>query len=652
MNDDDLRAIAAARGIELTWQDVGGQWHEVALDTLRAIIAALGADDTALTKPNLITADAGCDITFTGRPGLYRLQYENGAIEDRIAEQWPHNLVRLPPINVPGYHRLINDDRSITIAVAPPRCWTIEDALAASTGPQRAWGLAAQIYALHRPGDGGIGDFAALAHLAHHAGQAGAAALALSPVHAAFSAEPGKFSPYSPSSRVLLNGLYGVTNQAAPTPAEAASLIDWPASTLHRLAQLRRQYETLQQDHQACSAFAAYRRARGEALQRHAIFEAIHAAYGAIGWRDWPAALHDPAGPAVAAFAADHEADIGFHAFLQFHAETGLQAAHEAARNAGMAIGLITDLAVGTDHGGSDSWGRPGEMLAGLSIGAPPDFFNPRGQDWGLTNFSPQGMVSQGFTGFIDMLRAALRHAGGVRMDHVMGLARLWVTPVGAGAAHGAYLRYPQTDLLRLVRLESQRHRAIILGEDLGTLPHGFRAALDDAGIAGLRILWFEREGDAGPFISPHHWTKNAVAMSSTHDLPTIAGWWRGNDLALRALTGHPATEHDEQLRAHDRDLLWQAFRESGAAPAHTQAPAAAESDSATDAAIRHITKAQCDLLLLPLEDVLGLAEQPNLPGTIDEHPNWRRRLTAPAEDLLAAPAPAARLACLAQSRS
>jgi 4-alpha-glucanotransferase len=311
-----------------------------------------------------------------------------------------------------------------------------------------------------------------------------------------------------------------------------------------------------------------------------------------------------------------------------------------------MPIGLVADVAVGVDPGGSDAWRRPAEMLQGLTIGAPPDAFNPAGQNWGVTTYAPHGLVANGFGAFLEMLRASLRNAGGMRIDHVMGLARLWVIP--ASGAEGAYLRFPLQDLLRLVKLESWRHRAIVLGEDLGTLPDGFRGRLEQAGLTGMRVLWFERDGDR--FIPPNIWSHDAAAMTSTHDLPTVAGWWTGHDLDWRAALGNPDVDPDRHARARDRAALWAAFRDSGAADGgqpdtHDAAPVA-------DAASTHIGLSACALALLPIEDALALPEQPNIPGTRDEHPNWRRRLPVPADTMLTAPDTAARLAKLARARA
>ena len=277
--------------------------------------------------------------------------------------------------------------------------------------------------------------------------------------------------------------------------------------------------------------------------------------------------------------------------------------------------------------------------------------FNPHGQDWGLTSFSPRALIAGGFAPFLATVRAALRNTGGVRIDHAMGLTRLWLIPQGADPADGAYLAYPFADLLRLLALESQRHSAIVVGEDLGTVPAGFRDSLETAGLHGMRVLWFERNGQA--FNPPEAWDHSAVAMTSTHDLPTVAGWWHGSDITTRAENGRlgvgvQASDVSAE-RTHDRASLWQAFVQARAA--NGDVPSPNDTQPVVDAAVAFAAETPSPLCLPQIEDLLGVEEQPNLPGTIDEHPNWRRRLTAEAGTLLNEPRAAERVAQLAMRR-
>ncbi len=650
MSDDALKALAEAAGLAPRWKDYRGKWHDVTPQTLRSVLRSLdlpadNADDVrdstarlhapSEALPPLLTLKSGEAIRLP-LPGPFRVVLEDGSVIEGHDE--------VPAIQQPGYHRLELGHGATTLAVAPHACMGLP--------PGRPWGIAVQLYSLRRAGDAGIGDFSGLRGFVKAAAGHGADAVAISPVHAQFSADPDRFSPYAPSSRIMLNVLHADAVEA-DAALEQAELVDWPAAGRLRLAQFRRLFES----GALAEPFAAFRAAQGETLQSHARFEALHAHFfGADpnrwNWRTWPEPFRDPSSPEVAAFARDNAHEVAFHGYMQFLADRGLAEAQMAAREAGMRIGLISDLAVGTDGGGSHAWSRQDEMLIGLGVGAPPDLLNTQGQNWGITAFSPRGLRQHGYGAFIEMLRAALRHAGGVRIDHVMGLARLWVVPDGASSGEGAYLHFPVQDLLRLTALESQRHEAIVLGEDLGTVPEGFQELLISSGLLGMRVLWFERARDEG-FIAPAHWSHQAVGMTSTHDLATTAGWWSGRDIAWRhrigLLADDDAVRHEEDLRTRDRRMLWSAMQASGAAEG--ELPADNDVGAATDAACGHVARAACGLVMLPLEDVLGRVEQPNLPGTMEEHPNWRRRMDGPAETLLDAPEVAARLTKVAEAR-
>ena len=679
MSDPELTALAEQAGIATRWRDYRGQMHDVAPPTLRAVLAALGipADSEAAIRdsirrlrheragaelPPLVTIEAGQPFELPAPPAKFRVLHEDGTPLEGIAEE-ANGRARLPALEIPGYHVLEIGSAQTTLAVAPARSFSLHDA-----GATRPWGLAVQLYSLRRDGDGGIGDFTALRGFVGSAASHGASAVAVSPVHAQFSADPDRFSPYAPSSRVALNALHAdpdalglavaedEDSKAERERLESLALIDWPAAGRLRLARFRWVYNRLEAAHRAIlDEFADFRALRPD-LEAHARFEALHAHifgtdHARWHWRSWPEELRDPRSRAVAAFAREHEGDVRFHVFLQFLAERQLAAAQAEAHDAGMRIGLISDLAVGTDSGGSQGWSRQDEMLFGLTVGAPPDLLNTQGQNWGVVAFSPTGLVRHGFGSFIDMLRAALRHAGGVRIDHVMGVGRLWVVPEGAGPTQGAYLRFPLDDMLRLITLESHRNRGIVLGEDLGTVPDGFRELLGRRGILGMRVLWFERDEHA--FQSPSNWSRAAVAMTSTHDVPTVAGWWSGRDLEWRqelALIGDDqAVWFEYENRVRDRARLWNAFRDSGAAAGEMPPPE--QPARAVDAAVRHVGRAACELMALPLEDAVAEREQPNLPGTTTEHPNWRRRMPRATDRLLDEPEIAARVAGLAQAR-
>lgn len=689
-----LEALAALAGVSPHWIDYRGVDRRVSADSLRAILTALEvrcdteaavaeslrrleAEASAPRLPAMIVVRVGESIR-TGLHGrlAYRIDHEQGTHESGLSGTDEHGVALLPAQQVAGYHRLEIDGRQAQLAVAPARCYGLDDALAASgrSPGARLWGLAAQLYSLRHSGDGGIGDFTALAQLADEAGRHGADALAVSPVHALFAADVERYSPYSPSSRLFLNALhvdpatvFGAARVQAAIARlglgaelgalEARPLVAWPAAARARLLLLRTLYAELPQlDAATLEDFARFEREAGTALRDHACFEALqaHLLGGSTPcwhWRDWPAEYRDPHGPAVQAFAAARPDELRFHRCLQWLAERGLRAAQAAARAVGMAVGLIGDLAVGTDGGGSHAWSRQHDLLLGVGVGAPPDALNALGQGWGLTAFSPRALQAHGYAPFIELLRAQLRDVGGLRIDHVIGLGRLWLVPDGRHATEGAYLRYPLEDLLALIALESWRHRAVIIGEDMGTVPAAFRPRMDAAGILGMRVLWFER--DWGLFVEPQRWPANVVALTTTHDLPTVAGWWSGRDIAWRtqlALYGEGQDEAgDLAARVEDRGRLWAAFEHagvvSGAAPG-PEAPVAV-----VDAALAFVAKTPSPLALIPAEDLLALDEQPNVPGTVDEHPNWRRRLPADVGTMLAEPRVAARLATLARER-
>ena len=677
MSDEMLRDLARRAGIAVEWQDYAGQPRVVAPPVLRRVLAALGLPaDTSrelsssrrlLTKrssladlPPLVTAVAGRPTRLDvggneAQPA--ELVLERGDTR-QVALLPARGRLRIPAIAESGYHRLRMEDREIVLAVSPARCRSIEDVVPDA----RLWGLAAQLYGLSHPGDVGIGDLAGAADLARVAGAKGADAIALSPMHALFAADPGRFGPYAPSSRLFLNPLHAapelVFGQAAREEGMPANgLIDWSEASAAKYALLRKVFDLFLDgddwDGPLGADFGRFRADAGPLLYEHACFEALQAArMPQREWRSWPADLRDPRGPAVAFFAASHPEEILFHQFLQWISDRSVVAAQNAARQAGMRIGLIGDLAVGMDPAGSHAWSRQGDILLGLTIGAPPDLLNPRGQDWGLTGFSPRSMEANGFAPFLATLRAAMRHVGGIRVDHAMGLARLWLIPEGASPADGAYLNYPVSDLLRLLALESVRHNVVVIGEDLGTVPEGFHDMLEQSGIHGMRVLWFERDAQTG-FVSPRGWGSTDVAMTSTHDLPTVAGWWKGSDIDVRHQHGRLGEGVDpdsvRKQREQDRPRLWNAFvREHvGEGPV----PNPDETDRVVDAAVRFIAKTEVPLSLIPLEDLLGQVEQPNLPGTVTEHPNWRRRLPVSADVVLEDEAVARRIEFVATER-
>ncbi|MFC0266659.1 4-alpha-glucanotransferase [Kushneria aurantia] len=653
----ELIALAELAGIMIDWQDNDRQAQRLEASTLRRVLAGLGypadsdaeiADSRARLErlahpegprqwPPLITAeiDATVELPSALTPGTrWRLTDDQGRASEGVLGE--RGALSAP--SRPGYYRFEIGDIALTLAVAPGRCVSFSDLAGGAAMPMA--GLVAQLYGLRRMDDEhGMGDIEALARLAEASALEGIDALAISPLHALFAHQPQRYSPYSPATRLALNPLY-VSLPATSGEAATGELIDPVAVAEERRVALDRAFAAL--DGQQLADFEAFRRQRGETLEHHCRFEAISEVYGALD--DWPAALRRVDDPAVTEFARSHAQRVARHAWAQWQISHELERAQSRARAAGMRVGLIADIAVGVDPQGSEVWSRPRQMLGALRIGAPPDAFNARGQEWGVTGFSPQGLVACGFEGFIATLRACLRGAGGLRIDHIMGLSRLWLIPAGGTPTEGAYVRFPEEDLLRLVALESWRHRAVIIGEDLGTVEAAFRQRLARAGIAGMGVMWFERD-DQG-FSAAADYPERAVAMTTTHDLPSLAGWLRGRDLDWRIELdmlgeGESAAGQRRQRQVERQQL----------------AVTLGVDDSADTlqwltAAIRHIGATPTPLALLPLEDLLGLEEQPNLPGTLDEHPNWRRRLPLAVEQFYRDGEIASRIAVFRQARS
>lgn len=685
-------------GLLRQWEDVHGEQHEVSQETLETVLKAQGLhsgsvsqikeslkmleEDRHCRDGSLVIAEQGRKAVFSYQGALeYQIRLESGGETQRgTAKRLAGSKVELPAQTQIGYHQVQIGDISLTLAVAPQRCPSVKPRAGQGGKP---WGVVAQLYSLRRarqaidPGNDPaagveadlltaldqVGDYAALAQLAHHAGRSGASALALSPVHAMFSADPNRYSPYSPSSRLFYNTLYvdpGCLGKEALGHAYAAAqkqglmpveedsgLLDWPQVSRVRMAMLRAVFDWFEQEASGDTkeAFASFQKSAGESLQCHCIYEALHAHFGAklgasAGWQVWPEEFHDANSPAVRTFAQQHEREVRFHAFLQWQAAEGLRRAQQSAREAGMPIGLISDLAIGTDGGGSHVWSRKTDILPHLSVGAPPDLFQPTGQDWGLTAFSPRALRRHGFAPFLETLRSALAHAGGVRIDHILGLGRMWLVPKGKQASEGVYLSYPIQEMLSLIALEAHRHDAIVVGENLGTVPAEFNRTIYKRGVMGTSVLWFERDDEEPEkFKLPGQWSQDEMSTTTTHDLPTVRGWWEGVDLQWRAqIQGLSSEEQNkqEQERMQERSALWQALCEARAAEGNDASDPPKETPR--QAIFQFVAEAPSPLVMFPLEDLLDLPEQPNLPGPPPEegegHPNWRRRLPARVDEL------------------
>ena len=654
-----LHELASAAGVSRNWWDVDGKEQIVSDEALATILAALGypaTSETAISDslaqieqensrlPVMIVTEVNIPTPLPPALGNAEITTEDGTVVNARID------CSLPPISEPGYYRMRIGQHSFTLAVAPTSC---PDISAFSDTPM--WGAGIQIPALRGEKPQPFGNFGNLQEAVELFARRGADAIAINPVHALFPGYGIDFSPYSPSSRRFLNGamgdpaLLGLPPIPPQQPGTEGVFIDWETALPQRLDDLRRIFDELPEETRTTIAEA--NAAEGEELYRQAVFDALDRYFrpgGAKGWHDWPADYRNPDNPTVQEFSKEHAEEVEFGLFVQWLARESLASVQAGARENGMAIGLIADLAVGVHTGGSDAWSMQGHMLEGLTIGAPPDPLGPHGQNWALTTFSPRGLRETGYAPWIETLRSALNRSGGLRIDHAFGLERLWVVPAHRPSSDGAYLSYPFKDLLRLTALEAHRAGALIIAEDLGTMPWGFGEAIAEKRLAGMRVLWFERAEDDG-FVSPQDYAPDTVAMTGTHDTATVAGWWSGRDLdwaeRLHRFPEGSTREEQDEKRAWDRGLLWAAL--DGSEPR----PEPDDPEPVVDAALRHIGRAKSQLAIAPLEDLLALEEQPNLPGTIDEHPNWRRRLCQPVSDLLAEPHTAKRIASFDQAR-
>ncbi|WP_418163147.1 4-alpha-glucanotransferase [Pantoea vagans] len=594
----------------------------------------------------------------------WHLISEAGEISSgRCQPAQPLQLPQLPE----GYHQLTLQQGaqqwSCRVIIAPARCYEPPALLAGES----FWGACVQLYTLRSAGNWGIGDFSDLRRMLPKVSARGGAFIGLNPVHALFPSSPESASPYSPSSRRWLNVLYidvnAVTDfrqsaaaqawwqlpqtQQTLAQARAAEWVDYAAVTRLKIQALSlawpqfTQRDAIDPEVQAFNAFVSE---GGESLLHQALFDALHADQmaqdsGRWGWPVWPEALQHPGSPAVQAFLNQHQDQVRFWLWLQWLAAQQFESCWNCCQQQQMPIGLYRDLAVGVAQGGAETWSERDLYCMEASIGAPPDILGPRGQDWGLPPMDPQVMRQRAWEPWIALLRASMRHCGALRIDHVMALMRLWWIPAGESADHGAYVHYPIDDLLAILALESQRHRCMVIGEDLGTVPEAIVDKLRDGGVYSYKVLWFEQTSDTG-FRPPASWPRQAMAVATTHDLPTLRGWWQSDDLTTGAQLGlYPdkvvlAGLYQDRRRA--KQALLNSLHRVGALPkrAGRDARRTGMSKALNRAMQRYLADSHSALLGLQPEDWLDMAAPVNIPGTSDEYPNWRRKLSVTVEAL------------------
>ncbi len=599
--DTALGALARHVGVFARYTDQTGQDRQSGDDTLRAVLVAMGID---------AATDAAAREALAG---------ERALSAGRVVPEYVVSITgRVPPLDMSDPWDLTLEDGTVCegrgrlpalpmgrhlLAVGGQACWILS-APRRLPLPARGWGMTLPFYGLRGPERGGLADYADLARAVRGLGQAGAGFVGINPVHAGF-ADPAMISPYSPSHRRRLSVAH--LNVAGEVELPGGALVDYPAA----LAVRREALEAAWAGREADERFDRFCTAEGGALERFALYEALAERFGPT-WDQWPDAYRDMRGAEVQKFARQHADRIAFHQWLQYLAEQQLGEVALAARHAGMAQGLYLDLAVGTHPHGAETWTEPDAFAAGVSLGAPPDAFAPGGQVWNIAPFNPRRLIRDGFADLAATLAAQLRHAGMLRIDHILGFERAFWVP--EGGAPGTYVKMPKAAMLAVVRIEAARAGAVIVGEDLGNIPEGLEGDLKASGILGCQVAMFEGGLAAGRYRSM------ALASFGTHDLPSWVGWRGGRDIAARVEVGAMDSEaakgameeRAREVAAFDRRL----------------------EDDSVDAMHRFLGRSRSRLVALQAEDVLDIEDQPNLPGTVDTYPNWRRVLPIGAVDL------------------
>ncbi|MCJ7872319.1 4-alpha-glucanotransferase [Phaeobacter sp. J2-8] len=620
MNSDDaLRQLAQASGVHLEFHDLSGQRQETPPPTLRALLAALGVEaendaavtaalaalqaeqnDRHLPEEMILPAGEAVSLPIAGACDWSLLDEDDQELHSGHAT----TALALPALRV-GYYALHlsgPDWREDSFLLARPKH---APKLANATGFDRSWGVTAALYGLRSDRNGGLGNYDDLATTARALAHHGAQFLGVNPLHALGWASQEVISPYSPTHRGFFNTDHIAVDGLGPCPDDA--LIDYGAFRQQQRPKLEAEFAAMAPS----AAFTAFCRQGGPALEAFACYEAISETYGGDSAR-WPEELQSP-GPA-AVKAAGRRAD--FHRWLQWRAETGIDAAQTASRDAGMSLGLYLDLAVGARPGGAEAWMHGDTIARGVSIGAPPDQLSPEGQSWALVAHAPGRLATARYAPMRAMLRKLMRKCGLIRIDHALGLMRSYWLP--DDGSPGAYITQPFDSLLAVIAIEAHLANCVVVGEDLGLVPAGFREKMNASGLYSYAVWQYETYDD-GWLRDPGDLRPYALACFSTHDTPTLSGFWHGTDISLWEQMGWIGGEtvgHRHGTRAHQRESL---RRHCGIA--HDAGPA-----DVADAIHGTLSRSPAAMSAVQLDDILGVTDAPNLPGTVDEHPNWRRR--------------------------
>ena len=624
-------------GIQTEFLDGQGHRHVTDAEALKIILDAL-----PVRKPYRFLEQAV--VVRSGRPArtelshaaTFPLRWKIVAGLKVIAQGETHDRVIVWPAELPvgSYQLQLTDASSFAeeapLIVAPPKAF--------SGDFDRCWLLAVQLYSVRSARNWGIGDFTDLEGLIELAGHLGADGVGLNPLHALFDDRPADCSPYSPNSRLFLNALYidveklpefqrGVFARSSNTIARlrAGDVVDYIGVAELKWRALRLAFEKFKADPKNVRRqdFEKFRAERAPLLSRFACFEVLRHKFNKPWW-EWPEQWRQPDDIRCAALREGPDgAEIEFIEFVQWIADRQLRACRDLAIELGMKVGLYLDVAVGVQADGFDAWNEQTAISRHLAVGAPPDPLNTAGQNWGLAGFNAAGLEIKSFEPYRDMLRASMRYAGAIRLDHVLGLKRLYLVPHGFAANNGVYVQMPFEALLAATAQESVAHRCVVIGEDLGTVPEGFREKMADWGIWSYQVMMFERD-DHGQFRGIDHYAPNALVTFNTHDLSTYAGWRSFSDLALKRSLGiDPGESDDARWRA--LTMLTDVLRHHGI-DRHD-----------LNAVVGFLARTKSPLLAISLEDLLGVIDQPNIPGTVNEHPNWRQRLPLALDEIASA---------------
>ncbi|MEF2506537.1 4-alpha-glucanotransferase [Vibrio mimicus] len=706
MNQDNaLKQVAEMAKIADRYVSAWGSEAQVEDDTIRHLLASLGYDtssDEALLQSAekkhkkdvvdpVLVVHQGAVIEVPLYLGVsaresefdWRLQTEQGEVlegylqsqivRDERAEGGP--LVFALPNDLPlGYHTLLIARKrrkvpyEMTLIVTPQACYK-QPALVQG---KKLWGPSIQLYTLRTQHNWGMGDFGDLKQLVADIASRGGDFVGLNPIHALFPANPEGASPYSPSSRRWLNILY-IDVSSVPEfalSAEAQQKVGSPEFQ-QRLQKVRDAHwvnysevaelklsvlpllfaefkkRHLDKHSDRAHAFLNFVEEGGESLLHQAAFDALHAQLHAEdasvwGWPVFPEKYRRFDSAAVQKFIDEQKDQVHLYMYLQWIADAQIHEAQSLAEEKGMAVGLYRDLAVGVADSGSETWADQGNLLQDVSIGAPPDVLGPLGQNWGLPPLNPQVLQATAYDAYIKLLRANMKHCGALRIDHVLGLLRLWWIPKGENATKGAYIYYPVKDMLAILALESHRHQCSVIGEDLGTVPDEIVELLRDAGVHSYKVFFFETSKEDGGYVSPAHYAEQSMAALCTHDMPTLRGFWHCDDLKMgREIGLYPDEEQlqglfDDRLKSKQGILdsvAWHGYLPAGVGRDATQVPM----DSYLSEALQlHVAAGSSALLSVQLEDWLEMDKPVNIPGTVNEYPNWRRKLSVNLDEIFA----------------